>query len=305
MAAAAPTAAAERYEDGLAAYQHNEFEKSLKLLRPLAEKGDARAQYLLGRQHQFGQGVKADRGEAFYWYKRAEAKGHLEAKLFRQLLEKRWKITAEERESAERRHAPKPTQVARAETKPGTGKPAVEALQEKIKPAESAKPQPPKVEAARAKLPEKPKPETAKAKLDAAKPPREKSSIVTAMSKEPPPTVLRGKTEYAKVPPRPQMRDIDDDDGVVAQLRDRPPAETRTAVAAAPNYPPPSDDYNAAPPAYAPPGAPYYGPAPYYAPAPPSARASVYYAPRAYYRANWGYRPYAGYAYQGWRGRRW
>src|SRR5262249_56732489 len=89
FAAAAP-AAANRYEDGLAAYQRNEFEKSLRVLRPLAEQGDARAQYLLGRHYQFGQAVKPDRAEAYYWYKRAEAKGNLEAKLFRQLLEKRW-----------------------------------------------------------------------------------------------------------------------------------------------------------------------------------------------------------------------
>src|SRR5688572_32686186 len=83
IAAAAP-ASAERYEDRLAAYNRSDYTKSLKLLRAAAEKGDERAQYLLGRHYQFGQGVKADRAEAFFWYKRAEAKGHLEAKLFRQ-----------------------------------------------------------------------------------------------------------------------------------------------------------------------------------------------------------------------------
>src|SRR5262249_53343419 len=64
------------------------------------------------RHYQFGQAVKPDRAEAYYWYKRAEAKGNLEAKLFRQLLEKRWNISIAEKPRAEHRLAlappPKP-----------------------------------------------------------------------------------------------------------------------------------------------------------------------------------------------------
>src|SRR5690349_13714114 len=118
FAAAAPAfsaPASSGLEEGLAAYQRNDFEKSLKLLQPLAEKGDPRAQYLVGRQYQFGQAVKADRAEAYYWYRRAEAKGHQEAKLFRVLLEKRWKITTTEKGRAEKAlaadNAPKPAPV--------------------------------------------------------------------------------------------------------------------------------------------------------------------------------------------------
>jgi TPR repeat protein len=129
------------YDEGLAAYRKNDYAKSLKVLRPLAERGDARAQYLIGRQYQFGQAVKADRAEAYYWYKRAEAKGHLEAKLFRLLLEKRWKITAAEKGRAERRiaaeNAPKP-RVARVESRPTPRPERVEASKPAEKPGPAA-----------------------------------------------------------------------------------------------------------------------------------------------------------------------
>lgn len=309
--AAAPAAAA-HYEDGLAAYQRNDFAKSLKTLRPLAEKGDARAQYLLGRQYQFGQGVKADRAEAFYWYRRAEAKGHLEAKLFRQLLEKRWNISAADRARAERKlaaaNAPKPpahthTATLREKTKP-VAKTADRAKSEPVKP---------KIETARAKPADPPKPAAAPAKTETAraKPPA-KPAVVAARSTpaaaETPPAVLRGRNEAARPAPRPPLRDVEDDDDSAAgapPTDDPPPAETRTPIA-----PPPSADYAAPrgyPPAYAP-SAPYYNPvpAPYYAPAaPPRWRASVHYGPRPYYRPGWGYRPYRGYVHPGWRGAGW
>ncbi len=308
VAAAAP-ASAERYEDGLAAYNRSDYDKALKLLRPAAEKGDARAQYLLGRQYQFGQGVKADRAEAYFWYKRAEAKGHLEAKLFRQLLEKRWKITGDEKGRAERKlaaanappkpppasptpavaeaaHKTKPEPVKTEKAKAEKAKPEkpveTAALKEKAKPAPAAaaKPAPvaskPKPETLRAKLQEPPKPDTPR--MEAAKPaPAEKPAIVAARGtpapEETPSGVLRGTTSTARQPARPPIRDDDDDDD---QPRySAPPAETRTTVAAVP--PPPSDyDGYRYPPSYAPSQPNYPPPPPYYAPGP-----GPYYAPSA------------------------
>jgi hypothetical protein len=341
----------------LAAYQRNDFDKSLKLLRPLAEKGDARAQYLVGRQYQFGQAVKADRGEAFYWYKRAEAKGHQEAKLFRVLLEKRWKITAGERGRAERKiaadaapkPAPQPSRVAQVESRPKPKPKPEKAVAETPRPrekpsprvAERAKPEPtrPAVETARAKLPDPPKPEPTKVKTETAKAKApDKPALVAARSTPGPeettstaPSVLPGKSETPRTPPRPTARDLDDDDDAdkapvarryeapppetrtpVARRYDTPPAEARAPVAAAPVAPPPSDEgtfdapgYKPTAPGYAPPS-PYDGPAPYYAPAaPPTWRASIYYGPGAYYPRHWGYRPYAGYMHPGWRGAGW
>jgi hypothetical protein len=339
IAAAAPVFAAPAssgYEEGLAAYQKNDYEKSLKVLRPLAEKGDVRAQYLVGRQYQFGQAVKANRSEAYYWYKRAEAKGHLEAKLFRLLLEKRWKISAADRSRAERKfaaeNAPKPPpRVAQVESRPKRRpeKPA----KAPAKPPEIAKapatkresevararPTPAKVELAKAK------PEPAKAKAP------ENPAIVAARTAIPDetrsPPVQRNTTEIARATPRPPARTLDDDDdGPPPRRYEAPPPETRTTIAAVPNPPSdehasdhsPYDDHSAPeyappPPTYAPPApryvppVPYYshGPAPYYAPAaPPSWRASVHFGPRPYYRQPWGYRPYAAYAHPGWRGPR-
>jgi hypothetical protein len=308
IAAAAP-ASAERYEDGVAAYNRNDYDKALKLLRPAAEKGDARAQYLLGRHYQFGQGVKADRAEAYFWYKRAEAKGHLEAKLFRQLLEKRWKITGDEKGRAERKLTalsapPKPTPPAIAETahktKPEAVKPEpakaekakaerakpekpteTAALKEKAKtPPERAKPEPaaskPKPETLRAKLQEPPKPETTR--TEAAKPAwPEKPAIVAARTTpgadEPPSSVLRGTTSTARLPARPTYRDDDDDDDD-RQPRSSAPPETRTPVAAIPPPPPSDRDGYQYPPSYAPSAPNYPPPSPYYAPGP-------YYAPAA------------------------
>jgi hypothetical protein len=338
LAAAAPAFAAPAssgYDDGLAAYQRNEYAKSLKLLRPLAEHGDARAQYLLGRHYQFGQAVKADRAEAFYWYKRAEAKGHMEAKLFRVLLEKRWKISASEKGRAEQKiaaeSAPKaPPRAAQIESKPKPKpeKPAVETakLRESSSPAaaERAKPA---VETARAKLPDPPKAEPTKAKPETAKAKTpDKPALVatrsapeeTTSSVPPAPTVTRERNEAPRPAPRSTVRDDDDDDDApVRRPNASPPPESRTTIAAVPPPPTTSDDH--APPypspGYAPqpnygPGSPYYapGPTPYYAPAaPPSWQGPVYYGPRAYYRQTqpWGYRPYAAYMHPGWRGTGW
>lgn len=348
LAAAAPASAAPAssgYEDGLAAYQRNDFDKSLKLLRPLAEKGDARAQYLVGRHYQFGQAVKADRAEAFYWYKRAEAKGHMEAKLFRVLLEKRWKISAAEKGRAEQKIAadnappkPAPARTAQIESKPKPRpEPAKPAVAERAKPEPKPEAAKPAIETARAKLPEAPKPEPAKARPEPAKAKApDKPAIVAARSTPEettstappapkPPTVIHGSNETPRVAARPPVRDDDDDDDVPAPRRaETPPPESRTPVAAAPTMPPPRDDdsgtfdapgykpmapgYQPSAPGYAPPP-PYYGPGPgpYYAPAaPPSWRATIHYGPSAYYPRHWGYQPYrGGYMHPGWRGMAW
>ncbi len=83
--AAAP-AAAITFNDGERAYLQQDYKKSLRLLTRLAQRGHPKAQYLLGRQYQFGQGTTKNYVRAYYWYSRAEKKGHVEAGLFRHLL---------------------------------------------------------------------------------------------------------------------------------------------------------------------------------------------------------------------------
>lgn len=82
-----------------------EYARAFEILKPLAEKGDAKAAYVVGRQYQLGQGVGRDLGESWYWYRRAEAKGHVEAGLFRHLLVSKWKISDADRARGEAKFA--------------------------------------------------------------------------------------------------------------------------------------------------------------------------------------------------------
>jgi len=332
-ASSALASPAERYEDAVSAYQKNDFDRSLKTLKPLAEKGDARAQYMLGRHYQFGQGVKADKAEAYYWYKRAEGRGHLEAKLFRQLLEKRWKLSADEKARGDRKlaeaNAPKTkpekpkVETARATPPRDDDRPLVTS-----RPSEPPPVEPPPIERARNAVPERPP-----AKPPAAAP--TKSPAETARFTPP-----AERNEPVRAPARPPVTDDDDGNTRTADVRTHrpgpPPAETRAALPPthdgpaaeidapydpAPGYTPPTyAPRNATPnyaaPGYTPPGyvRPAYPPSnyaaytppPYYAPGAPPSWRPPYYAPPVYQgpRPGWGYAPRA-YWRGGWRGNAW
>jgi uncharacterized protein len=73
---AAPTPSIEAAE---AAYENGNYRKVLQVARPLAEQGDARAQFLLGRLFSRGQGLPLDEGEAVKWFRRAADQGNSEA----------------------------------------------------------------------------------------------------------------------------------------------------------------------------------------------------------------------------------
>lgn len=53
----------------------------LKLVPPLAERGDAKAQALLGKMYEEGVGVKQDNVKAVKWYRRAAEQGYADAQL--------------------------------------------------------------------------------------------------------------------------------------------------------------------------------------------------------------------------------
>ena len=61
---------------------------ALKNLRPLAEQGDAKAQYWLGEMYHVGHGVTKDHKEALRWYRKAANQGHPPAKNSLASLEK-------------------------------------------------------------------------------------------------------------------------------------------------------------------------------------------------------------------------
>ncbi len=75
----AATTAETGYESGLSAYRHGDYDSALALLKASAEKGSARAGYLLGTLYRRGIGVEADEYESFYWCRRAAEQGLLEA----------------------------------------------------------------------------------------------------------------------------------------------------------------------------------------------------------------------------------
>lgn len=60
---------------GYAAYEKGNYESALKLLRPLAENGDARAQSTLGLLYYRGRGVQKDDAEALKWFRLAADRG--------------------------------------------------------------------------------------------------------------------------------------------------------------------------------------------------------------------------------------
>jgi TPR repeat protein len=64
------------YDDGFAAYNRGDLATALRLWRPLAEQGDARAQNALGRMYDEGQGVPQDYVEAVRWYRMAAEQGY-------------------------------------------------------------------------------------------------------------------------------------------------------------------------------------------------------------------------------------
>ena len=72
----AATAGAGPLEDGDAAYHDQDYAKAAELWQPLAEKGDATAEYYIGNLYAEGKGVPQDDKAAFMWYQRAAERGN-------------------------------------------------------------------------------------------------------------------------------------------------------------------------------------------------------------------------------------
>ena len=66
-------------EDDFAAVQRGNYSAALRLFRPLADQGNAEAQYTLGRMYYNGDGVTQDDGEAAKWWRKAADQGNARA----------------------------------------------------------------------------------------------------------------------------------------------------------------------------------------------------------------------------------
>ena len=74
-AALCAPAAAGPLEDANDAYREKAYAKAAELWRPLAETGDAAAQYALGTLYAEGKGVEQNNATAFLWFQRAANQG--------------------------------------------------------------------------------------------------------------------------------------------------------------------------------------------------------------------------------------
>ncbi len=76
---AGPALAAGPLENAIAAYLRGDYATAIRLIRPLAEQGDARAQGGLAMMYETGFGVKQDYAEAAAWYRKAADQGNARA----------------------------------------------------------------------------------------------------------------------------------------------------------------------------------------------------------------------------------
>ena len=72
----AVSAQAQDWAKGFSAYEGGDFATALKEWRPLAEQGDADAQYNLGVMYDNGDGVAQDYAEAVRWFRLAAEQGY-------------------------------------------------------------------------------------------------------------------------------------------------------------------------------------------------------------------------------------
>jgi TPR repeat protein len=78
IAAAAPLSA-QSVRAGIEAWQQSDYAGAVAIWRPLAEKGDADAQFNLGQAYRLGRGVPTNLSAAKTWFERVATQGHVDA----------------------------------------------------------------------------------------------------------------------------------------------------------------------------------------------------------------------------------
>ena len=98
-------------EDADAAVKKRDYATAVRIIRPLAEQGDARAQYTLGVFYDNGLGVQQDRIISYMWFDLSAAQGKEGAAAFRDLIARRMtpaQIAEAQRLARERTSATRP-----------------------------------------------------------------------------------------------------------------------------------------------------------------------------------------------------
>ncbi len=73
------TAMARPLEDGVAAYRKGDYAAASQIFRPLADQGNAAAQFNLGVMYKRGQGIPQDYAHAMIWFRKAADQGYAAA----------------------------------------------------------------------------------------------------------------------------------------------------------------------------------------------------------------------------------
>ena len=68
-------AARDGFDEGMAVYERGDYATALGEVRPLAEQGLAKAQFVLGIMYDYGRGVPQEYAEAVKWYRKAAVQG--------------------------------------------------------------------------------------------------------------------------------------------------------------------------------------------------------------------------------------
>jgi TPR repeat protein len=87
------------WEDGMAAYNRGDYMPAIRLFRPLAEQGNAKAQNVLGVMFRKGEGVPKNPARAHMWFSFAAKRGEAGARA--ELREVSRTMTAREISQAE------------------------------------------------------------------------------------------------------------------------------------------------------------------------------------------------------------
>ncbi|SUZ82048.1 uncharacterized protein METZ01_LOCUS34902, partial [marine metagenome] len=69
----------EKIEQALDAMDKEDYRTSFEIFQPLAEQGNAKAQFHLGFLYRIGQGVNQDFQKAYHWYSLSAEQGYAEA----------------------------------------------------------------------------------------------------------------------------------------------------------------------------------------------------------------------------------
>ncbi len=96
------------FDEGVAAYKRGDYATALEELRPLAEQGDAKAQFYLGAMYAKGKGVPQDYAEAVKWYRKAAAQGLAEAQNNLDLMYAKATISGEDDPNSTEQLSPPP-----------------------------------------------------------------------------------------------------------------------------------------------------------------------------------------------------